>query len=200
MYTEEQLKNYIRTFRFKQKFMNTKENFGLFIITYSRYNNGKTYLSDLKEQLINKNYILNKRSEEEIFNTLKETSTESYINRFIYDIVIAFISIFKQNGYGLDYLDELIKSNDGDLKKQLIILKDIYIYYQSELEKNHNIDFEDMIHKAYYIMPKIREKDLGVDYKYLIIDEYQDISRQRFNLISRLSNLFDAKIMAVGDD
>lgn len=49
----------------------------------------------------------------------------------------------------------------------------------------------------------IRQKRVGkeqLDYKYIIVDEYQDISRQRYNLIKELSQLCNAKIMAVGDD
>ena len=38
------------------------------------------------------------------------------------------------------------------------------------------------------------------DFKYIIVDEYQDISRQRFDLTKELSEVTDAKIIAVGDD
>ena len=50
---------------------------------------------------------------------------------------------------------------------------------------------------------KRRQKRVGkeqLDYRYIIVDEYQDISRQRYNLIKELSQLCNAKIMAVGDD
>lgn len=200
MYTEEELKNYLKTYRLKQNFIKEKELYNVIIVTYSKYLNETTYLKELKKELLNKGFILNKKSDIEIYNQLKDTSAERYINRFINDIAIPFIYAFKQNGYDIDFFDELIENNTDDLKEQLIMMKDIYTYYEKELYENQNIDFEDMIHKAYYIIPKIKEKDLGVDYKYLIIDEYQDISKQRFNLINRLSKLFDAKIMAVGDD
>ena len=39
-----------------------------------------------------------------------------------------------------------------------------------------------------------------LDFKYIIVDEYQDISRQRFDLTKELSKLCSAKIIAVGDD
>ena len=39
-----------------------------------------------------------------------------------------------------------------------------------------------------------------LDFKYLIVDEYQDISRQRFDLTKVLSEVTEAKIIAVGDD
>ncbi len=35
---------------------------------------------------------------------------------------------------------------------------------------------------------------------YIIVDEYQDISRQRFELVTALSEVTNAKIIAVGDD
>ena len=51
----------------------------------------------------------------------------------------------------------------------------------------------DIIHK------RLISRDL-LDFKYIIVDEYQDISRQRYNLIRELSQLCHAKIVAVGDD
>lgn len=39
-----------------------------------------------------------------------------------------------------------------------------------------------------------------LSFKYIIVDEYQDISRQRFDLTKALSEVTDAKIIAVGDD
>ena len=39
-----------------------------------------------------------------------------------------------------------------------------------------------------------------LNFKYIIVDEYQDISRQRFDLTKALSEVTDAKIIAVGDD
>jgi DNA helicase-4 len=45
---------------------------------------------------------------------------------------------------------------------------------------------------------KVSKERLG--YKYIIVDEYQDISRQRYNLIKEISSLCNAKIVAVGDD
>lgn len=57
-----------------------------------------------------------------------------------------------------------------------------------------------MINLAYKNITNIKEKDLGVNYKYLIIDEYQDISVQRYNLTAKIANLFKSKIFAVGDD
>lgn len=200
MYTESELKCYLSTLKIKETFINSNDNRNKFIITYSKYNNGKTYLEDLKNQLVVNGYIPHPRTDKEIFDRLLETGTDYYFSHFVDKILINAIGMYKQSGYTSKDYDKLINENDGDLKSQLIVLKMFHEYYEEELNKINSIDFEDMILKAYTLMPIIKEKDLGVDYKYLIIDEYQDISSQRLNLVKRLSDLFDAKVMAVGDD
>ena len=40
----------------------------------------------------------------------------------------------------------------------------------------------------------------NVNYDYIIIDEYQDVSKQKYKFIKKLSDLYDAKILAVCDD
>ena len=75
---------------------------------------------------------------------------------------------------------------DPLLSKQIKVMSNIYLAYQEKLKELNLIDFEDMINYAYKIMPKVKEKNLEVDYKYVIIDEYQDISMQRFNLTKKI--------------
>ena len=47
---------------------------------------------------------------------------------------------------------------------------------------------------------KTTTKETKKEAKYIIIDEFQDIARQRFNLTKRLSEITKAKVVAVGDD
>lgn len=200
MYTKSELDDYLNTLKIKTTFFSQRYNRNLFIVTYSKYSDNVDYLHHLKDQLVLKGYQPKNISEEEIYNTLQETSVDLYFNRFIENLLIPFISLFKQQGYSYNNFDRLILENEGVLKNQLLVFKDLYYFYCEELKSKCRIDFEDMIIKAYKAMPKIKEKSLGVDYKYIIIDEYQDISNQRLNLVKRISELFDAKIMAVGDD
>jgi DNA helicase-4 len=57
-----------------------------------------------------------------------------------------------------------------------------------------------MINDAQFYLSEIERKKLELPYKYIIIDEFQDIARQRFNLTKRLSEITQAKVVAVGDD
>ena len=179
MYNEHELKAYLNTLKLKQTYINEIDKSERFIVTYSKYNDNTTYLSNLENKLKNKGYKLTRRSDEEIFKMLMETDTEGYFSKFIYKILIPFISIFKAYNYHLEDFYKLYEYATYPLKKQLIVLKPIVTYYKEYLEKKHYIDFDDMINLSYEIIPTIKESDLGVDYDYLIIDEYQDISNQR---------------------
>ena len=65
-------------------------------------------------------------------------------------------------------------------------------------QETNQIDFDDMIIKAGQI---IKDKtNVKIKYKYIIIDEYQDISECRFELIKELTNKNKCKLMIVGDD
>ena len=198
-YTSRELKEYLNNMKLKQEYHKKEKLEDLFIITYSRENK-TNYLETLKDHLIKKGYVLKRRSNDEIYERLKQTSEDRYINDFINRIAIPFISYFKKTEYDINDLDKFKTTGDIILNKQIEVMKDIYNHYQYKLEEKELIDFEDMINMAYKIMPKVKEKELGVDYKYIIIDEYQDVSMQRFNLTKKISDLFSASIIAVGDD
>ena len=57
-----------------------------------------------------------------------------------------------------------------------------------------------MINEANFLLSEMEKQNTSLPYKYIIIDEFQDIARQRFNLTKRLSDITHAKVVAVGDD
>ena len=197
-FTKSELKSYLSNMKLKSEYHKKEKIEDLFILTYSKDMGKSNYLTVLKDSLEKKGYILKRRSNEEVYERLKETSEDKYIVDVINRVIIPFISYFKKSNYKVEELYDRV-DNDS-LKNQLDVVIDIYNYYNSFLRDNNLIDFEDMINYAYEIMPKVKERNLGVDYKYIIIDEYQDISMQRFNLTKRIQELFKAKIIAVGDD
>ena len=76
------------------------------------------------------------------------------------------------------------------------IFKKIFIYYKKIIEK-YNADtftFDSMIEEAK--MLEVYKKH----YKYLLIDEYQDISNQRLELILKYKKSENCKLVCVGDD
>ena len=57
-----------------------------------------------------------------------------------------------------------------------------------------------MINESARVLRQVKEMKEKLHFKYIIVDEYQDISRQRFDLTTALSEVCDGKIIAVGDD
>jgi len=76
----------------------------------------------------------------------------------------------------------------------------VYRDYEAELSRQGKIDFEDMINKA---IDELRsDKSLFADvYDHILVDEYQDISAQRYKLIRLLLDRNPkCKLFCVGDD
>lgn len=74
-----------------------------------------------------------------------------------------------------------------------------YLISQYDCYKKENdwIDFEDMILEATNLVQK---KKVQVPYRYVIVDEYQDISRDRFFLLYAIKKEYHPNIIVVGDD
>ncbi|MBQ3605052.1 MAG: UvrD-helicase domain-containing protein [Muribaculaceae bacterium] len=197
-FSKDELSKYKKQINDKVK-LHRKHNTTL-IYTFSKYNDGISFLEHLREQLIKNGFILNKRPIEEVYKRLINSEENKYITRLTL-LICNFIGNFKTQGYNSDYFYDLkIKNKNIRTKLFLDICRICYLEYQQALEENNCIDFEDMINVSAELIRKHQISGEKINYKYIIVDEYQDISRQRYNLIKELSLICDAKIMAVGDD
>lgn len=170
------------------------------IYTFSSYNDKRSISEHLEENLMKHGFALNRRSNEEIVKKLIIMEENKYIRRLVF-LVISFIRNFKVNGYDEKEFDELArKTSNVRTKLFLEICHACFLEYKKYLIENHAVDFEDMINESARVLNEVKEMKEKLDFKYLIVDEYQDISRQRFDLVKAFSEVTDAKIMAVGDD
>lgn len=170
------------------------------IYTFSRYNDGRDLLEHLNEQLLEHGFKLEERPAKEVFDKIVNTEENRYIANLV-KLICTFIQIFKTNGYSFEQFDYFrYKSNNVRTKLFLDICEQCYHEYSKRLKEKNAIDFEDMINDSSKIIHEQEVSGKKLDFKYIIVDEYQDISRQRFNLTKELSNLCNAKIIAVGDD
>jgi len=79
--------------------------------------------------------------------------------------------------------------------------KRIYRAYQERLQANQALDFDDLIMNAVRLLQdsaKIRKK-YQKQYKYVLVDEYQDINLAQFTLVDLLSKQH-RNLCVVGDD
>lgn len=148
----------------------------------------KNAISKVKEKQENKGNNIVKYIKK-IIKTIKSkilTSFEPKINIEEHNICKQYISLYKS------------KKHDKEKYIHQKYMKEIYNEYEKQLEKNNMMDFDDIINNANKIIET--QKQLKYKYKYIIIDEYQDISENRYNLIQNISQKTNAKIMVVGDD
>lgn len=196
-YSKEELERYKK--EIKDKIMLHRQHNTKLIYTFSKYNDGRDLISHLKEQLEAENFVLKRRSSRDVFVKLVNSEKNKYIARLV-KLICVFINNFKVNGYEADYFYKLSKNANVRTKLFLDICKECYFEYTKQLMACNSVDFQDLINDSARIL---REKQIAkekLDFKYIIVDEYQDISRQRFDLTKELSSLCDAKVMAVGDD
>ena len=83
------------------------------------------------------------------------------------------------------------------LDRMIGILEPVFEAYQRELESNGEIDFEDMLNDA---AEHVRSGRYRSPYTWIVVDEYQDISRSRYSLLKALRDSADARLFCVGDD
>ncbi len=83
------------------------------------------------------------------------------------------------------------------LKRLEDVIKPLYDAYQGNLHEHNEIDFEDMLNLATYC---VNNGGYVHPYKYVIVDEYQDLSMSRYNLLKALRDSKDYRLFCVGDD
>lgn len=196
-------KKYLDGIQWKRAFH--QENGTKLIETYSYYSSLGILLKKLEELLISNGIELKSRDFTDIFNTVYASKSNKYFSEFI-KLCCTFITLFKSNNYKIDQIEELrLKSFSTETNEFLRertnlfldIIKILLIEYQKYLSSNGAIDFSDMINNA---AEKINSGCEIPSYKYVIVDEYQDISKSRFNFLKSIADRTGAKFFCVGDD
>lgn len=171
--------------------------------TYSYYSRDRVLLEKLETMLQKENVVFEPRDTEKIYS--KINSNDENFGKEIVDLIVAFINLCKSNKLNPNQITETFLSvpsfsSKYMLERQQIFLKftiPILKKYDFLLKERNEIDFNDMINTATDL---IKAHNSEWKYKYIIVDEYQDISQSRFNLIKVIRNLSGARLVCVGDD
>ena len=136
-----------------------------------------------------KNYILKFVKYPKSYSSfLKSKEFDSFKN-----LIIKYINLLKANGIAI--IKNKISSYTTSEKNILFIILNIYKTYIIEKISTNSLDLDDLI-----IYATKHVKKINFSYKYIIIDEFQDTSFIRFQLILALIKNTKAKIIVVGDD
>lgn len=192
-FTNESVKDIISRIKYQNVAIKTFHKLGLEIL---KDKNISIAPANLLEYIINEyinsygkyHHLTNKK----IKRILLENDTNSFKK-----LIITFINLYKSNNENIYNLFNLYKKSHFITKDYLKIILDIYTIYKNELESSGMLDFNDMITMA---TQKINAGIINTNYKFIIIDEFQDTSLIRFKLIYSILKKNNAKLFAVGDD
>lgn len=171
------------------------------IETYSWQFAEESIFEALDDALIRNGIEKRPLSDETIANRLRFIIEGKEFRSFI-KLVSTFIALYKSNyadEMGFAVLREKAKSYGKRIARSLRFLEiaeDAYVYYRGKLNDNESIDFDDMILRSTKALPN----DWGHRYSHIIVDEFQDISKSRFEFISALAQHGHSKLFVVGDD
>lgn len=197
-YTQEELARYKHNVN--DKILLHKKHGTNLIYTFSSYNDRRSITEHLSESLEKEGFELSPKSNKEVMEKLISSEESKYIRRLV-NLICRFIANFKTNGYTVDEFGRMYHSTTNVRSRLFLnICEECFLEYERYLKENNAVDFEDMINESARVLREVKEMKQRLHFKYIIVDEYQDISRQRFDLTTALSEVTDAKIIAVGDD
>lgn len=150
------------------------------------------YLKFIINEYFNSYGKYNKKQNKLIKRILQEIDIDN-----LKKLIITFINLYKSNYNDINYLLNLYQKSHFINKIYFKIILEIYHIYNQELESRNLYDFNDMIKIA---TNNINNNLIKTNYKYIIIDEFQDTSLNRFKLINAIIKQNNAKIFVVGDD
>ena len=174
------------------------EKFGTRLITTSSVDFYRSDIREtLKQLLLDAGVPLQERTDTELYSmVLPEGSKQE--KAFI-RLIATFVTLLKSSCRSLkDVLKQTDEANDR--RSEFVvknIFRPVYERYAEALRSGGQIDFTDAILQA----TELCRATHPVSYEYIIVDEFQDISVDRYNFLKALrEGNPPAKLYCVGDD
>ena len=158
----------------------------------------------LTEQLTKYGVPIKPRTDRELYDMLLQRNRQ--MEKTVFTLLLSFVTLMKANEKTIDGLLGTLTPENGHMmtvnekrNKYILtrIVKPFFEAYQAELEKNFEIDFTDAIMQA----TALCRDGMWKHYDYILVDEFQDISVDRYKLLQALrSGKPRTKLYCVGDD
>jgi len=164
--------------------------------TYSWMKREGTLESGLAEKLLAAGVEFSPRDEVQLLAELRESSQV----KDVADLLAKFLGLFKQANRSLPSLRGEVDAHED--RSRLHVLLDLFepvlAAYSAELSEKGHVDFADMIGRATNYVETGR---FISPFTHMLVDEFQDISAVRAQLVSALlRQREDGVLFAVGDD
>lgn len=170
-----------------------KEHGTKLIETFSYENKEGILLSNLKSKLEKKRVVFKSIDYDKILNDFMNEN--SSVNNALTELFCNIINLSKMTRTSIELFKDIkMTFNDSKLRD---LVNPIFINYEKLLNELNEIDFSDMLNNA---INYINCRKYISDYKYVIVDEFQDMSKILYELLIALRESNHYKLYAVGDD
>ena len=170
--------------------------------TSAMFHNGTVY-QELEKQLRENGVAMRLLSEDEKYERLIDRNKA--VEDSIMNLFKSFINLMKSNGKTFDSIMDAIKKeklgddfNERCRYLMYDVIKPLYEEYESNLKERNLMDYTDLVLHAAELCNSGRYK---TPYSYILVDEFQDISVDRYKFILSLRKSEPlTKTYCVGDD
>ncbi len=174
------------------------EKFGTTLLTTSSADFHYYDIRDkLKIQLENAGVPVNEKNDAELYDMVLPSDSKQ--EKSFIRLVVTFVTLIKSSCKSIHEIIRQAKGK-GDERNEFIIkniFQPVYERYVETLQSLNQIDFTDAILQASDICRSLNP----VRYDYIIVDEFQDISLDRYNFLKVLRDGNpNTKLYCVGDD
>ena len=186
--------DYLDSWYWKRKIH--EENSTELLETYGYQYSEGTLLRNLIPQLEVRGVRFNKIPEESLFERLKSLGE---VSQFV-GLLAKFLQLYKSSTNDIQTLRKksIYYTFANRYNAFLDIFEPILNDYQDLLSESGRIDFNDMIKNA---TNHIKKGEYKSQFKYILVDEFQDISHSRYRLLKALLDQdWKTKTFCVGDD
>lgn len=166
------------------------------IETYSYLKQQGRLTDVLSEKLLAAGVQFKPLPQNELLNQLNQLGRVSEFSKLMAQI----LSLFKAAYLSIKQLVEKADKHEDQerMRAAAHLFEPIYQAYQQRLRDNATIDFDDMIGRA---IEYVESGRFSSPYRYLLVDEFQDISASRARLPKALmAQQAEASLFGVGDD
>ena len=164
--------------------------------TSADFRNG-TVEDKLLSQLRRCGVPVKERTDQELYDMLVKRNRK--LEKSVYTLILSFITLMKANEKDIDGLLKDLMYHANSRNKSILtdIIKPFSEEYERTLKENYEIDFTDAIIQA----TDLCREGLWKHYDYILVDEFQDISVDRYKFLQALrSEEPKTKLYCVGDD
>ena len=154
-------------------------------------------LDCLKDKLQEKKVVLTPKSTEELWEQV--IKNDATILDGLVELFETLINLIKSNHFTISDVRERNQSHgNGQANNDILTLVEpLFDAYNQYLQIHNEIDFNDMINKA---TKYVKTGKYHHPYQYVMVDEYQDISKARFSLLHEMRKTNNFGLFCVGDD